>query len=272
MMTLRYGVREGAYMVVGSALLAGLICVLMFGTLTPVVVFAVATWIPVWLLASVLRGSASQGLMLAACGVLGVVGVLLLHLFLEDAARWWRQLLDDVFVVSARDAGLLDSADDLAQVQAVLDVLAVHMTGIVAAGAILGLVVTVLLARWWHASLDNPGGFGEEFRALMMPPRFAVAAGVVLAAALFANESTGRIAGDLAWALLMLYLIQGLAVMHSVVHARRASKGWLVGLYVLLGVLPLQATTLLAATGYADTWLGMRARVARRPPPDDPGA
>ena len=46
------------------------------------------------------------------------------------------------------------------------DLWATRMAAFFGAVTTAGLMLTLVLARWWHAVLDNPGGFGREFRAL----------------------------------------------------------------------------------------------------------
>ena len=58
-------------------------------------------------------------------------------------------------------------------------------------------VCIVLLARWAHAALDNPGGFGREFRTLQVGRGFAAGAGVVAILALFATPRGAGVGHDL---------------------------------------------------------------------------
>ena len=59
---------------------------------------------------------------------------------------------------------------------------------------------------------------------------------------------------------LTLYVVQGLAVAHSWVAHRKASRGWLVAVYVLLAA-PLPIGVLgLAIAGFSDAWLNYRQR------------
>ncbi len=47
---------------------------------------------------------------------------------------------------------------------------AAQIAGMLGAGTAIGSVLCLLLARYWQAALYNPGGFGQEFRALYYPP------------------------------------------------------------------------------------------------------
>lgn len=263
LMTLRFGLTEGALMIAGSGLIAGIICWMLFATATPVLAFAAATWVPVWLLSLLLRSSASQGMMLAGATTIGMVIVFGFHMLLGDASAWWREAMNGFLFGNAERAGMDLGADQTAQLQGLIDAVSPHMSGLVAAGTVLGLALTVLLARWWQAALDNPGGFGREFRALRLPRRMVVAAGLLLVVATLGNAATGGIAGDLMWTLLVVFLLQGLAVAHAVLAGRPRAGVWLMGIYLLLALLTLQVALVLAMIGFSDEWLGLRRRFAR---------
>jgi len=262
-MTLRFGVTEGALMIAGSGLIAGLICWMLFATAIPVLAFAAATWVPVWLLALLLRASASQGAMLAGATAIGVAIVFGFHLLLGEPAMWWRDAMSGFLFDNAERAGMVLDAEQKAQLQGLIDVVSPHMSGLVAGGTVLGLALTVMLARWWQATLDNPGGFGREFRALRLPRQLVVAAGVLLVLAVLADAATGGVAGDVMWTVLVAFVLQGLSVVHAVVAGRPRSGVWLAGVYLLLALLTLQAALLLAMVGFSDEWLGLRRRFAR---------
>jgi hypothetical protein len=253
--TLRHGAREGGLVIAGSGLLAGALTLVVVGSVYPVLVFLALTWVPVWLLAVVLRATADQGAALLVAGALGAIAVGGVHLVIADPTAWWEALLQRFVDSAVQGAPALSNDAGTEQLSALIHSLAPIMTGLVIAGTVLGLMLTLFLARWWHALVDNPGGFGREFRA------FAI--GIVLAA-LLANSYTGGLAGELALIVVVLYMLQGLAIVHSVVNARGASIGWLVGLYLLLFLLPPQVILLLALTGLTDVWVNLRARAGRQ--------
>ena len=116
------------------------------------------------------------------------------------------------------------------------------------------------LARWMHAAIDNPGGFGKEFRALRLDPRLAfVALGLALLAIFAGNVASGMFRGLLVIAII-LYTIQGIALAHAMVHARGASPAWLVAVYAAILVVPPAAILGLALAGFSDTWFDFRRR------------
>lgn len=256
--TLRNGVVEGAIVIAGSAALAGAFTWFLVGTPYPVIAFAAVTWLPVCLLAAVLRMTASQGAALVAAAAMGAALTVAFHLTLGDPAAWWREVLGEF--IDQRFAPADTAAQ--ARIDELLEVWAPAMTAFLGAAVALGLVLTLLLARWWHALLDNPGGFAREFRELRIDRRVGGAVVLIALAALLFNRATGGLAADLLAPAVTIYLFQGLAVAHAFVAARNASVWWLVGLYVALGLLPPHVGVLLASVGFVDGWMDFRRRWA----------
>lgn len=265
--TLRYGLYEGLLVVAGATLLSGILANLLLHTTMPAVAMFCVTWAPVWLLAVVLRVSASQGLVLATAGLLGVAAILGFHVVVDNSVEWWRDVLDKLLTLGLKESQLYPDAQALERFDLVLDALAPVMTGVLVSGLILGSVVTVLLARWWHSALDNPGGFGKEFRALKLDRRIGIAVLAVVLMTVFADEATGGAGREFLCVAMVLYLFQGLALAHSAVALSGASTAWLLGLYLLVvigtAVRP-EIIFLLSLTGFLDTWLNFRGRWSAR--------
>ena len=253
---LRHGVREGVVVALAAMLGTGVLSWLALGSFLPAVAVAASLWLPVGLLAMVLRSSGSQGLVLVAAGALSAVGVALLYLLVESPVDWWRQVIQEVLGPALGKQGV-------AMEGKALDNVAGLMTGLVAVVAMVGQLISLWLGRWWQAVLYNPGGFGEEFRALRLPQAMALATLVLAALAMALPGGLGRFAGELAVIGLALFVFQGLAVVHAIVAQRGASVGWLVGVYLMLLVLGAPATIALAAGGMADTWMDFRRRAAQ---------
>ena len=251
--TLRHGAVEGALVLVGSTVLGGAFMFAAIETFRPAVLLALLSWAPVWLIALVLRQSRSQGAALAAGGLLLAAAIVIARMYLGDPTVWWTRVLGEFF-------SWLSVSSDWGPF---IDRIAPLMTGVVAAGALLGLAVTLMLARWWHAVLDRPGGFGEEFRALRMPRYSGYAALALCAIAWFADGWLSDLAYEWLMILIVLFGLQGVALVHYVVKRRNASVAWLAGLYVALAIVPQPASEVvlgLALAGLSDTWVDYRRR------------
>lgn len=250
---LRNGALEGALVLLGSTVLGGAFMFAAIENVRPALFLALLSWIPLLLLAIVLRHTQSQGAALAAGGLIAAAGVVVIRLFLGDPTAWWTSVLEDLVTWFA-------VADHWAPIIARI---APVMTGIVAAGTLLGLVVTLLIARWWHAVLDRPGGFGEEFRNLRIPRNLGFAGLALPVVVWLADGWMAHLAFEWLTILIVLYGMQGLALVHYVVRRRNASVAWLIGLYVALAILPQPASEVvlgLALAGFSDAWIDYRRR------------
>jgi hypothetical protein len=132
---------------------------------------------------------------------------------------------------------------------------ALQIAGMMGAGTALTSVLCLLLARYWQAALYNPGGFGQEFKALYYPPVISAAlalAGVILVAMGMQYRS---------WAIICAIPLTfvGLALVHARASWRGQGKGWLAAFYVALLFFDL-VKLLLVLAAIADSWFNFRRR------------
>ncbi len=258
--TLKQGPREGALVIAGSVLLAGAFALVMLGTPVPALAFLGMSWLPAWLLAGVLGITRSQGVTLVAATLMGMLAVLVMHALLGEPGVFWREVLGRFFAPALQGG---TSPETVAQMELLLDQWAPRMTRFFGAATVGGLVLTLMLARWGHALLDNPGGFGKEFRSLAVG-RAALGVSLCIGvAAVFLGGGIGTLASDLMGPVTAMLLFQGLAVAHGVASARKAAAGWLVAMYLLLAVPPHLALPALSLAGLLDGWFDFRARARR---------
>ncbi|MEM7250816.1 MAG: hypothetical protein AAF493_05300 [Pseudomonadota bacterium] len=255
--TLRNGLKEGAIVVVGSVVLTGILLLIALGSPKPVVGF-ILVWVPILVFSELLRRSGGQNVPIAATGVLGAVAVVVVRMVLGDPTAWWTDTLTNLFSQFGGQAGVDFSGE---RAQRFIADLAPQMTGLLVASFVLSWIVTLLLARWWHAILDNPGGFSEEYRRLALSPRLAFLTIAVMVAS-FIPILEG-LATDVLMVLIVVYTFQGIAVAHSLVHSRGASVSWLVVMYALLLLVQWPIVVFLAVVGLGETWLRFRTRFAR---------
>ena len=233
------------YQLVGVQAVVGLIMVLLL-------------WLPCWMASAVLLQTRDLGQALRAAMLFGASLLLVVFAIYGDPAPWWMQQLQLV-ETALEEAGL--SFPGLTDPELQQDIAAL-LTGVVLASLVIGVIASLLLARWWQSLLVHPGGFRDEFYSL----RLGYVAGLVtLGIMLMARLTAGTFAdfsAQLAMILLVPYLLVGLAVIHSLLKQTRRGAGWLVAIYILLAVLP-QAMLLLAAGGLLDTWVDFRRRLGR---------
>lgn len=259
LVTLRSGVRFGGLVMLGSTAFVALLAYMSLGNLLPGAIFLLVLWLPLWILAWVLRETRSLAWATSTAGALGIVGILVIYALVGDVTAWWEQVLLAMFEPAMQAGGPLADRETVA---AILANLAKIMTGIAAAGMTLNALMCLYLARGWQAQLYNPGGFRDEFHELRMGQRMAmVSLGFVVVSLLPLGEF-GHMAGEIVIVILSLYVLQGLALIHAIVARRQLHMAWLIVLYlVMLFVLP-QLMALVAVLGLIDTWADFRRRIS----------
>lgn len=258
LVTLHVGIMPGMQVMLMAAAVTLLFYQLAGVHAAVALVLVVSLWLPCWISAAVLQQSNSLGQSLKAAVLFGVCLLLLVFSFYGNPAAWWMEQLQ-LIEATLSDAGL--SIPALKDEQLLQGVSAL-MTGVVIASLVIGVLASLLLARWWQSVLVHPGAFRNEFYELRLGTKYGlITLGIMLAARLVQGV-IGDFGAQLAMIMLVPYLLTGLAVIHSLLYRAGRGSGWLIVVYVLLAVVP-QAALLLAAGGLVDTWIDFRRRLAR---------
>ena len=222
LVTLRKGTASGGWLVLWAFLPAAVITAMTGDTGSAMLLLGT------YGLAVVLRESVNLSLAVMASVPLAMLSGLALTLlngvFLEDLVATFNQAL----------AQLEEDLQQEGSQELMFNALAVpQVAALLASGSAVIALLSLLLGRYWQAALYNPGGFGEEFRALRLPTG-AVVAMAGLAAILWWMGPDWMVWS--AAAVLPLTIV-GFAVVHA--YAAHAGKGvsWLTLMYVLWIVL-----------------------------------
>lgn len=228
LVTLRKGPKEGA-VVLFAVMLPDLVWALM-GHPQGLIDNVVYGSLLVYAAAVVLRTWPSWTLVLEISTALGVLGVLIAHLFVTDINAWWMHYFQQVLT----ETGTLINTAGSAQAKqnwvlykgaleqpGILEFLAKLATGMFIAFNIFGSLLNLVLARLWQASLFNPGGLRKEL--------YQVRLHAVCIVALFLVVVATWLGMNLAWDLLPLLLLPFFSAGISLVHAAAATRirGWL---------------------------------------------
>ena len=210
LITLRKGVADGLNLMLWAGLPAVLWLVLQ-GNPTPLVVIAGAM-----ILAVVLRTTVSWVYTLVTGVLLGLIVSWVMPLFVAELLN--PEMLSKI-------APNVDVNDEQAY-QAFSSLL----TGFWAAAHLLVMLLSLMLGRWWQSLLFNPGGFGDEFKQLLLPPLVTVPAVLI---AQFGGHLHPVLIG---WApiLTLPLFFAGIALAHGVVSLKKLSFHWLVLMYLLV--------------------------------------
>ncbi|MDG4554185.1 MAG: hypothetical protein P9E24_08050 [Candidatus Competibacter sp.] len=257
LVTLRRGAAEGALLAALSGLGSGVLAELVLGAPWPMLWVLLTCWTPLWVLALLLRATASLSATVRIAALLGLLGVGGFYLALGDPAIWWSVVLDGV-----RQGVMALPSGERATLEQLLELLrswAPLLPGQVVGATLLFVLAGLLLGRWWQALLFNPGGFRPEFHQLRLGRPLALLALALFGAALL---SGWPVLSNLVLVLGTLYSVQGIAVAHALTFTLRLSPTWLLLFYLL--AVPL-LSQLVMALGIADAWADFRTRVRPRP-------
>jgi hypothetical protein len=202
-------------------------------------------WLPIILLAQTLRTSKSLALTMLLGLLLGTIGIAVQYLV-------WGSLEAEMISQTIQRMGTVDQLD--AQlVERNIQLVRLFVLAMVAMAYLLFMLI-VMIARWMQASLAESAGFGQEFRALTLgKPAAAVALGLVLVSFWVAQTWLS----SLAFLVVIAFMFQGVAVVHSKLASRKQARLLLGLFYALLLVFP-QVVALTAITGVIDNWLVFR--------------
>ena len=246
----RNGLLVTAIAGIGTAALAGLI----LSAPELAVYYVLLVWLPVVMVAVVLRQTMSLVLSLQLIAGVSLLGIIILYVFFPDFGEIWRSslnlMVDDLV---AKSEGNLDKQ----QLQQVIDQIVRILPGFFASSFMIGTMLSLYLARWWQAVIFNPGGFGKEFRAISLGKATAL---IALAIAIAASFTNADIFNAMLLVVFALYLNQGVAVLHAVFAARQLNAVWLFLVYLFMFFVP-HIVVLLALAGLADTWIDFRRRL-----------
>lgn len=259
--TLRMGPKEGAIVVGATTLIFTLFSGLVLKQVYISGLFLLSNWLPVFGISLVLGYSRSLAAGLLAAVGMGIVLVFGAHLMVSDLTIWWQQLIEPLMTALS---GQPEWQFSQAETQSIVTSLAEMMTGLVAAGFSLNVIFGLLIGRSWQAKLYNPGGFATEFHQLALGKPAALFAVVTMVIAMSPLGETLTVFKDCLPLMLMLFALQGLAVVHAMVKLQQRHKVWLIAVYALLFIVMPQMLALLAVTGVLEQWFNFRHRLNKR--------
>jgi hypothetical protein len=210
-----------------------------------------AQWLPIVILAQVLRSTKSLVLMMLCGLVLALVAVALQLLIWPDLEADWLLVIEESIAQMKAHPDYQDVNVDFADNAKLL----VHFMVLVLGSAMYSLFVGILLmARSMQARLADSDGFSTEFRAISFGKRIGLVAMILLAVSVWVNQAW---ISSIALLLMTAFLFQGVAVVHTKVS--RSKRPRLLGtlFYVLLFIFP-QTVVVTALVGLLDNWLILR--------------
>jgi hypothetical protein len=251
LVTLRRGAFEGLYVLVCSSAAASLLGFFLLDSYQFGLLYSMVLWLPVWLISIVLREGRHLSLAVEFAVLIGVLGVVGFYLYEAEPAVMWKEVLTRIVPPD----GPVDAVQR--------DILSHYMTGVVAAGAVFGLLFGLFLGRWWQSVLYNPGGFKQEFLSLNTKPRLAVGSLAVVTVAWVSSGMLSEVAWNMTILLFVLYTCIGTAVLHAVFASMKLGRYLVPMLYLTLFLIP-HAMLPVALVGLSDAWMNLRNKISNQ--------
>lgn len=249
---LTQGSAAGLKVIVVSALVLSLAAWMGLNSAEPGLSMALLQWLPVIALAQILRTSNSLALTLLAGVLIGILVIAFQYLFWADLeSSWFSELIQ-------RRAGETPGETQIAREEAEQLAQFVRLMMLLMASSLyLMYILVIFIARWLQAKLADSQGFGQEFRSLTLGKPAALVAVVVVPLGLLLQQAWLI---SFAFIVIIAFMFQGIAVVHSRLATRKQAYGLFVLFYVLL-VFTWQITGILTAiTGIIDNWLVFRKK------------
>jgi hypothetical protein len=241
LITLRKGGENGFYF-----LIATMIVTAVFEYISNVgfglsVIFAISIWLPVSLIAMVLRSTESQGIAVLVAGSIGIVIIIVMIPFNVELSNWWQTSVNTFIEYNF-------TTTDGQQIQDTLDQVGPLLSGSISAMVLMIIISTTMLARYWQSVLFNPGGFAGEVHNLLLPKWLSLGTLVCVIISYIEIGELSWLAGNFLVVLIVLHVFQGIASVHRIVSIRKLSVNLLILMYFLLLIVP----QIIALIGMAD--------------------
>jgi len=252
LVTLAAGLQPGIRVLLAT-LLGGGFASFVLGSVNALLLSGAEFWLPAFILAVVLGKTRSLSLMIQVATSLLMVGLIAVYMVLGSPENTWLGFLQQMLSIwTAEGITVEPEASSL-----MLEQMPKVLTMLVFMGLYVVWLGMLFLGRWWQTRLYDAGSLGEQFRQLDLGARLAWLLALLFVVVLFLPEQL--LFQDMLGLLTVAFMLQGLSVLHQWVHVRGTGKGWLILIYILLGVLP-HMIVLVASLGWMENWTHWRTK------------
>lgn len=256
LVTLRKGAIEGLFVLMWIALPTLVLVVL--GHPMPFLYGILGGGLVLWLLALVLRATASWLIVIQVTALLCLLSILMVHLVVADVNSYWVEVLNNIYKPFNQTLTQQLKGSQL-NFQGIISIMAQFSTGLMAVFFAISNLFNLLIARWLQSLIYNPGGLQAEIYNVRLDFSADLILGVLIVAAL----SGWAWAWDFLPVLIMVFFLAGLSLVHAMVAHFKNMWAWLVLFYGLLIVLLPYMLGLVVTAAIVDTWSNLRQRLVR---------
>lgn len=249
---LTQGLYSGARVILISIVGISIVSYLVLQSAGLGITIGLVQWLPIMVLAEVLRRTHSMSLTIVAGMVLAMLLVIAQYLFWPEGEKYLMLILQQVL------QGAEQSGTDMQAMQEVLEKM-MHLTVILLVAVMYStFIATLMISRWFQSKLAGSEGYREEFYAIRLGQATA-GSGFILIALAMLFQQDWLIAMMLVY--LAAFLYQGLAIAHSWNASKKGKTiTWLALLYVMMIIIP-QVLGFISMLGVIDNWMDFRKKL-----------
>ncbi len=252
LITLYAGIRHSLVIAAVCVIALSILSYILLGAsrVLPDVSMIVAQLLPAFVLAAVFRITRSLSFAFQVAALLGVLIFLGVVLLFPDAEKMWEGLLRQIL------SSVLQGNDYFVQQPQLIQQGAQLMSGMLIAASVLTNGGILLLGYWWYCLATDGGSFRNDFYSLQLGRVLAI---IVMLSSVWAAVSKSAFAMQLCIIAGVLFLLQGMAIIHAVMAAVSKGKIGLVTVYALIVLVP-QLLLIVILSGLVDTFIDLRKR------------
>jgi hypothetical protein len=257
LVALRNGAAEAARVIIGATVATALMGLVLLGTPVISLTYLFVLWMPAYLVSLVLRETGQFSKALEVLVLLGMIAVLGVYMMVDNPSEQWALGIQSAIGKISQQQELPVTQEEL---NAGIEFWSHYITGIVVAGSLATLVVSLILARWWQGLLYNPGGFSEEFAGIRLLPRDAVVFVTLMFAASILSNDLAEVLWNVDIPVLLLFLMVGMSVVQGIVKKKSKGRAILIVFYLAVFFVP-HLIFPIVLIGLSDVWMDWRQRL-----------
>ncbi|MFW0079053.1 MAG: hypothetical protein AB8Y71_01495 [Coxiella endosymbiont of Haemaphysalis qinghaiensis] len=208
-----------------------------------------------FIFALILRYTAFWQWVLETAAAIGILTVGVVHLIFPHVRQIWTELINNYLQANGFSLTFHLGTD---RSVAFIQHLAAIATGGCAFFVLFGMIVLMILARWWQTTLFSPGRLKLEFNRIRISQ---VSAGLLIIASIALIWQPSWLV-DIYPMLLFPFMVGGLSILHQLVMNRREIALIVVMVYIALLLLTFFTVIVLAIVGFIDSFYDFRKRYA----------
>lgn len=247
LLVLAEGARQATVKAFAAAAILMATSLLLGGTLETAIELTAGTWVPVMLLAITLVTIRSLTLTIQVSVIVAILVFLVFQVAVSDPAEFWQPYMDTMIAVIRENGLQLNTELLTAEVMTVSAVLVFWML----------YTAAVLIGYSLYRRLPSETSDFGWFRDLNFG---RVIAFTMALAVLLAFVSGASWLQNVAFILFVMFMMQGLSIVHWLHSEGTIPVVVVISVYVLLPFLQVLLVMVLALVGYTDAWFALRRR------------